>query len=196
MTPQPVRVLAACSIAVALSSCGFFSKTRSRIYSLEPLPAPRAASAPGAPLGIDGIELPPGLDRKSIVVRGANHQLEVRETHQWASSLEPMVIHTLAFDLANRLPAGMVILPGQARPAGAMRSLYVTFEDLAMGTDGVFVLDARWTIVEAGRPTVAGHERVTVNGGTDGEGVAAAMSQALGQLADRLVARLGGSGSG
>ena len=113
-------------------------------------------------------------------------KFEVRGTHQWASSLEEMVIHTLAFDLAGRLPEGMVVLPGQGKPA-SMRSLYVTFEDLAPGPDGVFVLDARWTLGD-----MTGHERITVNTAMDSPAIAAAMSQALGMLADRVVARVAG----
>jgi uncharacterized lipoprotein YmbA len=97
-----------------------------------------------------------------------------------------MVIHTLAFDLANRLPEGMVILPGQAK-TGAARSLYVTFEDLAPGPDGVFVLDARWSIIEVGRPEVTRHERITVEvGAMESPNIVAAMSQALAMLADRI----------
>ena len=170
-----------------VAGCGFLKRPPNQFYSLDTIAAPAPlASVGGVPIGIDGIELPPGFDRRGIVVRGADHKFEVRGTHQWASSLEEMVIHTLAFDLAGRLPAGMVVLPGQAKPA-AMRSLYVTFEDLAPGPDGVFVLDARWTLGD-----MAGHERITVNTAMESPAIAAAMSQALGMLADRVVARVGG----
>jgi uncharacterized lipoprotein YmbA len=171
-----------------IAGCGFLKRPPNQFYSLDTVPpaAPAVAAIGGVPLGIDGIELPPGFDRRGIVVRGADHKFEVRGTHQWASSLEEMVIHTLAFDLAARLPEGMVVLPGQAKP-GAMRSLYVTFEDLAPGPDGVFVLDARWTIGE-----MTGHERITVNTAMESPAIAAAMSQALGMLADRVVGRVAG----
>lgn len=175
-------------LCLMLGACGFFSRTKSQFYSLETVrtdAAPRAIG--GTPIGVEGIELPPGLDRRSIVLRGEGTKLEIRETHQWASPLEDMVTHTLAFDLANRLPEGMVILPGQAKPgAGGMRSIYVTFEDLAAGQDGVFVLDARWSIDER-----KGHERITVNmTSKDSAAVVAAMSQALATFADRIVAAL------
>ena len=96
-----------------------------------------------------------------------------------------MVIHTLSFDLASRLTEGMVVLPGQAKPA-AMRSLYVTFEDLQAGPYNVFVLDARWVMDD-----LTGHERITVPlASLDNAEIVKAMSEALGQLADRIVARL------
>lgn len=179
-------------VCLLLAGCGFFSKTKSTFYSLDVLPPEGtiAANTRGVPIGIDGVELPPGLDRRGIVVRGADHKLEIRETHQWSASLEEMVAHTLAFDLANRLPEGMVVLPGQAKPA-AMRSLYVTFEDLAAGPDRVFVLDARWTLADPALPGVTRHERVTVNlASMDSAQIASATSQALAMLAERIVRQL------
>ena len=173
-------------VCVLLGGCGFFSRAKSQFYSLETIDAaaPRATVG-GVPVGIDGIELPPGIDRREVVVRGPEHRFEVRGTHQWASPLEEMVIHTLAFDLANRLPEGMVVLPGQAKP-GAMRSMFIVFEDLAAGADGVFVLDARWNIGELTR-----RERITVPlSSNDSASIASAMSSALATLSDRIVAAL------
>lgn len=173
-------------LTIVAAGCGFFSRKPNQFYSLDTIPAVAGVKAiREGPIGIDGVELPPGIDRREIVTRGADHKLEMRGTHQWASPLEDMVMHTLAFNLANRLPEGSVVLPGQAKPVGAMRPLHVVFEDLAPGADGVFVLDARWTVSE-----VTHHERITVEGAADPENVAAAMSQALAQLADRIVAAL------
>lgn len=174
-----------------VAGCGFLSRPKNQFYSLEIIkPTGAPADVAGVPIGIDGIELPPGLDRRGIVIRGADHKIEVRGTHQWTADLEEMVIHTLAFDLANRLPNGMVVLPGQAKPA-AMRSIYLTFEDLAPGPDRVFVLDARWTLTGTGRPEVTGHERITVPmESMESPAVVTAMSQALAQLAERIVGTL------
>lgn len=182
-----IRRTSAIVVLIVMTGCGFFRRPPNTFYSLDVIPpeAPAATATAGTPIGLDGIELPPGLDRRGIVLRGADNKLEVRGTHQWASSLEDMVIHTLAFDLANRLPQGAVVLPGQAKP-GAMRSLYITFEDLAPGPDNVFVLDARWTMT----PNVTGHERITVPlESTESPSVVTAMSRALAMLADRIVAQ-------
>ncbi len=167
--------------------CGLMKRVPNTFYALDTIPsaaAPRASIA-GTPIGIDGIELPPGLDRREVTTRAADNKLDVRGHHQWASPLEDMVTHTLSFDLASRLPEGMVVLPGTAKP-GAMRSLYVTFEDLAPGPENIFVLDARWTLGEMTR-----HERITVPvSSNDSAAVVAAMSEALGQLADRIAGAL------
>ena len=172
--------------ALLLSGCSFLKKTQSQFYSLEVI-KPAAVTAPrgaaSVPIGIDGVELPPGLDRREIVARGADHRLELRGTNQWAAPLEDMVIHTLAFDLANRLPEGMVVLPGQAKPQ-AMRPIYIVFEDLAAGQDNTFVLDARWTL-----DGVTRHERIPVQlASLETAEIVAGMSRALAELADRIAA--------
>lgn len=180
-------------LALLAGGCGMFSRPKNQFYSLQTLPPEAGAvQLAGAPVGIDGLELPPGLDRRGIVVRGEDHKVEVRGTHQWTAPLEEMVTHTLAFDLAKRLPEGMVILPGQAKPTTAMRSIYVTFEDLAPGADRVFVLDARWTVSAAGVPGATHHERITVPlESMESPAVVAGMSRALAMLADRIAGQLG-----
>jgi uncharacterized protein len=188
-------MLVAVSLAVTLAGCGFLKRPDNTFYSLEPRPLGTQGSAPpapaaGLPIGIDGIELPPGLDRRGIVVRGANQVVEVRGTHQWTAPLEEMVIHTLAFDLANRMPDGMVILPGQAKPS-PMRSLYLTFAELAPGPEPTFVLDVRWTLTQQGAPERSGREMITIPmPSMDSPAIVTAMSDALGALADRLVTQL------
>ncbi|HEX2831598.1 MAG TPA: PqiC family protein [Thermoanaerobaculia bacterium] len=163
-----------------VSGCGFFSRTKNTFYSLEPVPGARVAKS-GTPIGIEGLELPPGLDRRDIVVRDANHKVDLRGTNQWTAPLEEMVLHTLAFNLGNRLPEGMVVLPGQAKPP-AMRSIYITMGELAPGPEPTFVLDAQWTV--DGRAT---HERIEVPmPSLDSEQVVVAMNTALGMLADRI----------
>src|SRR5256885_8796616 len=96
-----------------LSGCSFFSKTKSAIYTIDRIPPTATpAAVRGTPIAINSIELPAGFDRKEVVVRKANNQLDVRGTQQWPATLSDVVLHTLAFDLADRLPAGMMILPG------------------------------------------------------------------------------------
>lgn len=169
-----------------LAGCGFLSsRSKSNFYSLERLPAaaPAAARAAMTPVAIDAIELPPGFDRRDIVVRKANHQLDIRTTEQWSASLEPLVLHTFAADLASRLPEGMVILPGQLKPANA-RSISIVFEDLSAGPENTLVLDAHWTL-----NAVTRHERLSVPlASLESAAIADGLSQALAQLADRLAA--------
>ncbi len=177
-------------LSVLFAGCSLFSRSQSRFYSLERIAGP-LANYSGAPMAIDSVELPPGFDRREIVVRKADHQLDVRETELWSSSLEPMVQHALTFDLASRLPEGMVIPPGAAKPSGPMRSIDVAFEEIAAGPDAKVVLDARWSLRQKGAPDVTRHERIAVDVASLASGnIASGMSQALATLADRIVAGL------
>jgi uncharacterized protein len=169
--------------ALIISGCSFLKKSKPTMYSLETLPGvtENAGRNAGAPLGIEAIELPPGIDRRELVVRNPDRKLEMRGDQLWGGPLEDMVIHTLAFDLAKRLPEGSVVLPGQIKPA-AMRPVVVIFEDLAANQNREFVLDARWTL--AG---VSHHERIVVPiSSTEGPEIVRGMSQALAQLADKI----------
>src|SRR6185503_17842991 len=95
-------------LTVLMVGCSFFSRSKNTIYSLERIPpAAPVATVRGLPVGIDSVELPPGFDRREVVVRKADQQLDVRSTQQWSASLQEMVLHTLAFDLANRVTEGM-----------------------------------------------------------------------------------------
>lgn len=175
-----------------LAGCGFFSRSKSRFFSLDPIPSPAAITLRGLPIGIDVVELPPGLDRREMVVRQPDLRLEMREREQWSAPLESLVLHTLAFNLASRLPDGMVVLPGQAKPAGQMRAVDVVFEDFAAGSDGVVVLEARWSVRDDAddRPDLTSHERITVDiASLDSSEIAKGMSQALAALADRIISR-------
>jgi len=186
------RKIAITPIVLVLAGCSFFSRSQSRFFSLERIaPATQPAALRGAPIGIDGFELPPGLDRREVVIRKADHQLEIRSTEQWSALLQPLALHTLAFDLAARMPEGMVILPGEARPAGAVRSVNIVVEEFAAGTESRVILDARWVLREMGRPDVTRHDRVEVPiTSLDSASVASGMSQALAALADHIAAQI------
>jgi uncharacterized lipoprotein YmbA len=171
-------------LLLLLTGCSFLSKSKSKIYSLERIDGAPVAVR-GLPIGIGTIELPPGIDRKEVAVRKADHQLEVRGNELWSAPLEAAVLHTLAFDLASRLPEGMVVLPGQSQP-GAMRTIDVVFGELAAGPEAKVVLDARWIVAN-----VAHHERIVVDvPSLDSASVADGVSRALGMLADRIAGQL------
>jgi len=174
-----VRLVLLIPIAL-LVGCSFFSKAKSTIYTIDRIPPTAApATVRGTPIAINSIELPAGFDRKEVVVRKANNQLDVRGTQQWPATLSDVVLHTLAFDLADRLPAGMMILPGATRPA-SVHGIDVVFEDFSAGPDAKVILDARMG-------TAREHIEVPVTS-LDSANVATGMSQALAQLADHIVA--------
>jgi uncharacterized lipoprotein YmbA len=194
--PQAAVVLLA---VVLLAGCGLMRRPEIHHYSLEVIaPAAPVAVAPGPPaavaalpVGLAAIVLPPGLDRQEVAVRRDDGRLDVRGTELWAAPLETLVLHTLAFDLAGRLPEGAVVLPGQTQPMGGLRSLDVAFEELAAGPEPVLVLDARWTLRTPGAADLARRERIAEPlASLDSTEIAAGTSRALAELADRLAPEL------
>ena len=179
-------------LTMLLAGCSLLSRSQVRIYTLEPLQG-QIANVRGVPIGIDSVELPPGLDRREIVVRKGDRQLDVRTAELWQASLAPLVRHTLAFDLAGRLPDGMVILSGAPTPDGPVRSIDLAFQELAAGPDAKVVLDVRWTLRQSGLADVTRRERIDIDiASLDSANIASGMSRALAALADRIVTGLTG----
>jgi uncharacterized lipoprotein YmbA len=177
-------------VLLLLAGCSFFSRTPNKFYSLERIAGP-VVSAHGLPIAIDSFELPPDLDRREIVIRQADHKLEVRGAEQWSARLQPLALHTLAFDLASRLPEGMMILPGEAKPLAPVRSIDVVLEELAAGPDKVVVLDGRWVVRENGKPDVTRHERIAIDvPGLDSASVATGVSKAVATFADHIASQM------
>lgn len=171
-------------VLIAAAGCGFFSRTKSRFFSLDRIVAleTERRALTGPPVAIDAVELPPGADRREFVIRKSETQLDVRNTDQWSASFEDLFLHALAFDVADRLPEGMVILPGQPKPAGATRSLSVIVEELTVGPEPQVVLDARWILNGTAHP-----ERITISiPSLESAEIAGGMSAAVAELASRI----------
>jgi uncharacterized lipoprotein YmbA len=172
------------------TACSFFSKTKNDIYSLDRIAPAAVTTARGTPIAIESVELPPGFDRREIVVRQAGHQLDVRSNQLWAASLQDLILHTLAFDLAARLPEGMVVLPGAIKPA-ATRTIDVVIEDIAAGPEPRVVLDAHWITAGASH-----REHITIDiPSLESNNIATGMSQAIAALGDRIASGLTASGA-
>lgn len=186
-----MRVWPAALLLLLATGCGFLRPTKSEIFTVEVMgPVMPPAPSAGVPIGIDTVELPPGFDRKEIVILKQDGALDVRGREQWVAPLEQVVLHTIAHDLARRLPEGMVVLPGQAQPA-AMRSIDLVFEQLTAGPENTVVADVRWTVRQGGAASRTRHERVTTAvPSLSSANVARGMSETLAQLADRIVSGL------
>ncbi len=177
-------------LLLLLSGCSFFSRSKVAYYSLDAVPGTQS-TVRGTRAGIGTVTLPAGFDRREIVVRQTNDQLDVRSSDLWSTTLGDLVMHTLAFDLATRLPEGMMVLPGEAKPATPFRTVDVSFQDFAAGPGNSVVVDAHWILHDPGRADVAHHDRIAIDIPSTGSAdVASGTSRALAALADRIAAAL------
>lgn len=154
------------------------------------------ASVPGRtqPGGVKLIELRrPGLagylDRPEIVRTGSTYQLSVAGTERWGEPFGGLVIRILAENLSARLPGSNVFTSLGAITADENAVVELDIQRFDADASGQVVLLAQ-VAVSRGRgrasPTTRTmRETVTPAGGSTTE-LVAAMSQALGHLADEI----------
>jgi hypothetical protein len=107
-----VALLAAAAL-LALAGCG--SSPVPRFYTLSPAAAPAAESAGTAPtVAIGAVQLPDGLDRPQIVLRGAGNQVSFSEFDRWVGSLKDEIALAVAAGLKQSLGGASVY----AKPMG------------------------------------------------------------------------------
>jgi uncharacterized lipoprotein YmbA len=188
---QPRQSLALAGLALTLAAC---ASAPTRFHTLDPVPpagAP-AGAALAIPLRLDSVTLPSELDRPQIVRRSGPGNLDVADADRWAGPLDELARHALAADLAQRLPPGSTVRPDDPAPPKRLRGLDVGIDRFDGDLGGNVVLAAHWTLLD-GTQTAASHEeRIETPGGTDLDGTVTAMSRALGALADRIAAGVGG----
>lgn len=181
------RFLLLGALLFAAAGCGFFSRSKSAFYSIDTVPATPRIVSMTTPVAIDVVELPPGADRREIVVQEEGGKVSIRERDQWTASLEPLMLHTLAHNLAARLPAGSVILPGQPVPNGPMRAFDVIVERMDAGPGNQVTLVARWTLRERNTAAASQREEIVIPIASLSSGhIAGGYTAALAKLSDRM----------
>ena len=140
---------------------------------------------------LTAVHIPPSLDRRQMVRMTDANSVAVSETNRWSAAFDAMVRNVLAQDLVVRLPKGRVILPDAPSPAGT-RSLVVTIAQFGPDASGEVKLDGSWALLDAVSGEPVRERNVHLNAGLapDPDAIAAAMSRALGQLADQIASAL------
>lgn len=186
---------------VYLAGCSTSPPTRFITLSTTAPGAARSLGGAGTaiPVALGAIRLPPDLDRLALVRRIGANRLNINGTVQWGGPLDDLIADTLAFDMAARLPKGEFILPGIPKPrTGNMRFLLVTFQTFVAGPDNRVALRAHWELADAHTRDIIVDKDSKINvqaSSSEGEDIAGAMSQALGELADQMASEIRGSGS-
>ena len=176
--------------AMVLASCGGSPKTH--FYTLDAVrgsqPAPAAHVS--SPIVVGQPQLPGELDRAALVTRGAGNTIVVSDRDHWAAPLDDLVRRTLTLDLRTRLPAGSVLAPGDPVPKNG-RTLMVNVRRFMADESGHVTLDADWAVRRGNQSAPTRLVSVTADAESrSGDAIAAAMSQALGKLADQIAAAL------
>ncbi|WP_428483185.1 PqiC family protein [Rhodopila sp.] len=178
-------------LILLVSGCG---GPPTRFYTLAPVaPAATAgvplASCPTGPVAVNHVLLPETLDRQSVVRADGTERLDISNQDRWAAPLDGMIQHVLAEDLRNRLPADRVLMPGDAPPPGGSAGIDINIQRFVGDAAGHVALRVDWTLLNRHKTVVATQSEAinadAASAGTDS--LVAAMSRAVGDLADRIV---------
>jgi len=139
--------------------------------------------------------IPDHMDTTDFLLRTGRNELSPSPTALWGERLSIGITSALASALAERLPSARIVArPSAIHPA---RKIFVDITVLDLRRGGTCVLRTHWTISApddlSDRTSSVGAE-VTVTALADGPGdeaVVTALTNAIGQIADRIGADLG-----
>jgi hypothetical protein len=196
------RLLAAASGLPLLAACAGSPPTRLHLLAVEPEgPLEGVRRSPPIALGVGPLEVVDYLERPEIVTRRGRTSLALAELDRWGERFEVMFGRVLRESLARLLATDAVVELPTDRDVQPELRLALQLLRFEAEETGEVVLEARWQLLgrTGDRPLRLERTRVSepvaVGPATDGiaaaggmEGVVAAMSRALGELARQLAA--------
>lgn len=179
-----LRLLPSILFCGALAACA--RSPAPDLYTLASQPGPvvvtRKLSVELRRVGLAGY-----LDRPEIVHGTSNFRLKVADIDRWGEPFGGMVDRVLTEDLVQRLPKASVFAESGAISTHPDTVLEIDIQRLDADGPDLLVLLAQLAIRPDGHTATATTVRLTQPiGGADTQAQVAAMSQALGLLADRI----------
>jgi uncharacterized protein len=184
------RSLALCVLcALCLTSCASQS---AKIYTMTALDKGSPVAGRPVTISVATVGIPKYLDRPQIVRRASAVELGVAEFERWGEPLGDMVQRVLAQDLTQRLPRGSVVTTSRTLTGDETSSIELDLSRFDADADGTIVLDVQWRIRRNGRGLSSLQSVHITRRPADATTPATvkAMSDALGDLAARIAARL------
>ena len=189
-----MRCLAAMLLLALPAAC---SSPPPELYTLAALPGATSHIAARA-IELRRIGVAGYLDRPEIVRSSAAYRLQVTSTERWGEPVGSMLNRVFTEDLVERLPGTAVYSESGAISATPDLVLEIDVQRLDADASGDVVLLAQVALRHAGggQPAEAQTLRLTARPARPGlADHVAAMSRALAQLADQVVAMLAKGGA-
>jgi uncharacterized lipoprotein YmbA len=185
-------------IALVLSTSLFGCSSASPVlYTIAPVNGVEQQAAPKI-IVLQQLGMERYLERSQIVRSSENYRLEVMENDWWGEPLSAMLSRVLVTELGQRLPHSTVISEVGAVSAPADATITLNVQRLDEDASGNLILQAQAGVSFKGRgaPVLRGFRFAIPppSPGTPGE--VAAISVAVGNLADGLTAMLTAGPSG
>jgi uncharacterized lipoprotein YmbA len=162
------------------------------LYTLAAVPGP-TVHLPARSVELRRISLAGYLDRPEIVRSGADYRVQVTSNQRWGEPLSSMLDRVFTEDLVERLPGTAVFAESGAISTAPDLVLEVDVQRLDTDADGTLVLLAQVAVRRADARVAARAEtlRLTAHPASSAtRDLVAAMSVALGELADAVVRSL------
>jgi len=191
----PGRLLCGLLLLTLVGACG--SSPPTRVYTLSAVP-PTATVALDATVAVREVVVPGYLDRPQVVRYQETYRLNVAEFARWGEPFGQMVSRVLAADISDRITGADVYqetFPGEMPSTYNVAVVIGRFEPVP---EGDVLLEARWVVRRGANQSFAFSQSTTVREplavtATDEE-QSAAMSRALGKLADAIAQSLARGG--
>jgi uncharacterized protein len=182
------RAVAALAMLLMPVAC---SSPNPNLYTIAPV---QAATQTGAPkvIALRQIGLARYLERSQIVRSSENYRLDVMENDWWGEPLSAMLSRVLIEELSQRLPQSTVYGETGAVSVSPDATIELNVSRLDENTSGVLVLQAQAAITPKARgvPVTRSFRFEVAPSDANVGAEVAAISNALGQLADGLTAML------
>jgi uncharacterized lipoprotein YmbA len=165
-----------------LAACG--SSPPTRFYTLSDTAPTTTPPTDVGLVSINRVSIPGEIDRPQIVRRMGSNQLNISDLDRWAAPLDETILRVLTDNIARRIPSPV---------AGQQHSVSVDIHEFYGDAGCNVTLRAVWTLRKAAGQAAAvvqqQTEEVAVpSSGTCPATLPATMSNALGQLSDRIIA--------
>jgi uncharacterized lipoprotein YmbA len=193
-----------CSLLTGLITGGFVllmggcSSTQDSFFLLTADGRPASAgTAGGKVVGLGPVDLPDYIDRAELVFQSDTNRFQVPPDQRWAGDLRENVTDVLAINLGRRLKGTTVHAHPWNEEIALRFSIPVTIRQFHAVSGGDAILDVRWEILEGASGKVLGRGSEVFAEGLSEEGydgVVAAESRLLAQLADALAAAVAKAG--
>jgi uncharacterized protein len=179
-----------CAVGL-LCSCASSRPDNFHILSPQPQAAAPPVSAPTTPVVLK-ITLPSLVDRSEMILNTSADGVTVLEHERWGAPLADLVVQTLGQDIERRRGDLLVGVPGAARGDNAAVKITIDVVQMTARQADHVSIETHWRIVDPRKSTdLTGNEVFSASLGSNTySGIAQALSECLGHLADRLVAQI------
>ena len=180
-----------CAALGLLSACATSAPYHYYILNPQPPGASEVRKASAGQVALR-VSLPSLVDRPEMVLNSSAQGVIVLEHERWAAPLTDLMTQTLAQDIERRRGDLLVVGQNLVFASGPAFKISVNVLQMSVHRTGQASIETQWRIVgvRTGKDEVGGEVFSATLRQDDYAGVAQALSEILGLLADRLVAQI------